>query len=150
MDRVREAVLAPKSAGSLYRWLRQNHDEFAEVIRQTGRRPNWAAITKALHGEELLDSAGGKPTAERVRLTWLKVRQDVAIDRAKSDRAKVSSAAISDHARKKVAPDPVSTTKPNTGSRDRTPASEADAELEKLKRTMRDFGKYGASPKTED
>lgn len=114
MDRVREAVLAPKSAGSLYRWLRQNHDEFAEVIRQTGRRPNWAAITKALHGEELLDSAGGKPTAERVRLTWLKVRQDVAIDRAKSDRAKVSSDAISEHARKTSAPMSVSPTKPTT------------------------------------
>lgn len=142
MDRVREAVLAPKSAGSLYRWLRQNHDEFAEVIRQTGRRPNWAAITKALHGEELLDSAGGKPTAERVRLTWLKVRQDVAIDRAKIDRAKVSSAAISD-ARKTSAPMPVTSAKP--GSEPEVPKSESDTDrkLEEFRKTIRN-AEYGA------
>ena len=138
MDRVRDAVLAPQSAGSLYRWLRQNHDEFADIIAQTGRRPDWAAITKALHEEKLRDAAGGVPTAERVRITWFKVRQDVAKDRAKKGQAVKSSAAISAHVRKDVVANPVTSAKPS-----KAPESDADRKMEEFRKIIRNAG-YGA------
>jgi hypothetical protein len=77
MDKVRAAILKTSGPGSLYRWLRLNHDEFAEAIAQV-RRPNWRAITAALQEEELQDADGKSPTPERVRQTWLAVRKDVA------------------------------------------------------------------------
>jgi hypothetical protein len=82
MDKVKDAILGTDGRGSLYRWLRQHHDEFAEVLDQVSR-PDWKRITEALSGENLLDAAGKRPTPERVRQTWVKVRKDVEASRRK-------------------------------------------------------------------
>lgn len=82
MDKVRDAILGTDGRGSLYRWLRQHHDEFADLLKQVPR-PDWQKITRALSAENLLDASGNKPTPERVRQTWVKVRKDVEASRHK-------------------------------------------------------------------
>lgn len=124
MDKVRDAILGTDGRGSLYRWLRQHHDELQEMLEQVPR-PDWQAITAALRDENLLDAAGKPPTPERVRQTWVKVRKDVEIARR---RQAAKSQPI-------AGPPPVrilDTPKPEP-----QPASDdAAARIEKLRRQM--------------
>jgi hypothetical protein len=75
-----EAAMSKRS--SLYRWMAENHDMFAEVLRKAGR-PNWEALAKTL-GEQGLSDAGNKPPSEETtRQTWWKVRKAM---KARRDR----------------------------------------------------------------
>lgn len=117
MDNVKAAILRSDGAGSLYRWLRQNHDEFQETLDLVAR-PNWTAIADAFAKEPvpLLDAAGKVPNGERVRQTWFKVKTDVRIARERKARTQASSAAVAEHNRKtaksEAKPEPVTTMKP--------------------------------------
>jgi hypothetical protein len=67
------------SRSSLYRWMRQNHEEFAAALADAGR-PNWRAIAAEFAKDGLTDP---DPSPEAVRLTWWKVRKAVEASRGK-------------------------------------------------------------------
>jgi hypothetical protein len=60
---------------SLYRWLRENHDEF--LIDWT-EAADWPAFVQAFAALGLTDRTGKPPAVETARKTWLQVRKDVA------------------------------------------------------------------------
>ena len=57
----------------LYRWLNVRAEAFQTMLHEM--QPTWQAVAEALAAQGLVDGAGKPPTAERVRQTWLKVRQ---------------------------------------------------------------------------
>jgi hypothetical protein len=65
----------------LYLWLRQNHDEIVEGLRDV--RPSWRILAKRLGEMGIQDGAGKTPTPEGARATWYRVRRDLAAARAK-------------------------------------------------------------------
>lgn len=60
----------------LYNWMRQRHDALAAGF--DGQRVKWGPAATYLAGLGLVDGAGKPPTSETTRLTWWKVRRDVA------------------------------------------------------------------------
>lgn len=76
---VRAAVR--KAHSSVYWYLRDHHDalvaEFAQVAR-----PNWRGMAEAFAGLGLADHAGKPASPEAIRMTWWRVRRDVAKMRA--------------------------------------------------------------------
>lgn len=77
IERLRQAAMSSRS--SLYRWMRQNHDEFAAALADAGR-PNWRAIAAEFAKDGLTDP---EPSPEAVRLTWWKVRKAVEASQGK-------------------------------------------------------------------
>ena len=77
IERLRQAAMSSRS--SLYRWMRQNHEEFAAALADAGR-PNWRAIAAEFAKDGLTDP---DPSPEAVRLTWWKVRKAVEASRGK-------------------------------------------------------------------
>jgi hypothetical protein len=62
---------------SLYWWLADNHDRFAEALR-AGGRPDWPALAGGFAAAELRDSRGHPPSAEICRRTWVRVGKNAA------------------------------------------------------------------------
>src|ERR1700722_15969206 len=75
-----DAALSKRSP--LYRWLMENHDTFAEVLKKAPR-PNWEALASTFGDQGLTDAAGNRPSEECVRQTWGKVRKAL---KARRDR----------------------------------------------------------------
>lgn len=139
MDKVRTAILGTGGRGSLYRWLRRHHDELQEMLEQVAR-PDWKAIALALREEKLLDASGKPPTDERVRLTWLKVRQELQEKRSGKLRLQAADQVLSSHLRVSVKPDP-----PKDAGEATPDANEA---LARLQRQMDE--RSGFNPKKKD
>jgi hypothetical protein len=62
---------------SLYCWMVDNHDRFAEALR-AGGRPDWPALAAGLSAAALRDSRGHLPSAEVCRRTWRRARKNTA------------------------------------------------------------------------
>lgn len=77
---LRDAAMSKRS--SLYRWMVENHDTFADVLRKAGR-PNWEALAKTLGEQGLFDAGNKPPSEETTRQTWWKVRKAI---KARRDR----------------------------------------------------------------
>lgn len=101
MNKLRSAILGSAGAGSLYRWLRSHHDELVEMLDQVPR-PDWKAIRDALVEENLQDAKGQKPTAERVRQTWVRVRADVKEAREKKVQGQPATMGLSEKVKQSV------------------------------------------------
>ena len=56
-----EAALSKRS--SLYVWMLDNHDTFAEVVAKAGR-PNWKALAEAFGNQGYMDFDDQPPSAE--------------------------------------------------------------------------------------
>ncbi len=80
MSLLRDAAMSKRS--SLYRWMIENHDMFADVLRKAGR-PNWEALAKTLGEQGLSDAGNNPPSEETTRQTWWKVRKAI---KARRDR----------------------------------------------------------------
>ena len=76
-----EAVRAGAGFSPLFRWLRANHDAFAELV--DGARPNWARIAAAFAEMGIAQPDGTPINAATARHTWWRCRKDVAARRAK-------------------------------------------------------------------
>jgi hypothetical protein len=62
----------------LYHWLRDHHDQIADALH----RPRWVKVAAWLAGQDIRDGSGKPPSAAIARLTWRKVRADLATARA--------------------------------------------------------------------
>jgi hypothetical protein len=62
---------------SLYWWMADNHERFAEALR-AGGRPDWPAQAAGFAAAALRDSRGHLPSAEVCRRTWRRVRKNTA------------------------------------------------------------------------
>jgi hypothetical protein len=62
---------------SLYWWLADNYDRFAEA-RRAGGRPDWPALAAGFAEAELRDSRGHPPSADVCRRTWEHVSKNTA------------------------------------------------------------------------
>jgi hypothetical protein len=83
IDAFRAALKAARgrtARSSLYRWLRENHDEF--LIHWTDAA-DWPAFVQAFVAVGLADRTGKPPAVETARKTWLQVRKDVAKAKAR-------------------------------------------------------------------
>jgi hypothetical protein len=79
------AAAARSQRSSLYVWLQQNHDQFAQMLTDVVR-PNWSALATKFGDHGLTDGEGNHPSAECTRQTWWKVRKAMkarAVARAK-------------------------------------------------------------------
>ncbi len=63
----------------LYRWMRARHDRLFEGLT----RPRWDKVAEFLASKGVVDGDGKPPSAENVRATWYRVRQDVAAMQAR-------------------------------------------------------------------
>lgn len=84
LNRITEAAMSSRS--SVYRWMVQNHDGFAEALAHAGR-PNWEAITAAFAEDGMTVANQKPPTKEAVRQTWIRVRAAVETARARKQAA---------------------------------------------------------------
>lgn len=57
----------------LYRWMWENHDGFAELLK--GSRPNWTRLAETLAGLGFAGPGGEPLRSETVRQTWWRVRK---------------------------------------------------------------------------
>ncbi len=78
-----DAVRGETARSSLYRWLRKNHDEF--IARLDGERADWLALTQAFAAIGLADRTGKPASPATARMTWRKVRQEVAKARERKE-----------------------------------------------------------------
>lgn len=85
------AVQAGAGYSPLFRWLRANHDAFAELV--DGARPSWAAIAAAFAEMGITQPDGTPINAATARHTWWRCRKDVATRRAKRRPSLVMAAA---------------------------------------------------------
>ena len=70
------SAAAKTGRSSLYIWMLENHDTFAEVVAEAVR-PNWAELAKAFGGHGLYDADEKPASAEVTRQTWWRVRKVV-------------------------------------------------------------------------
>ena len=80
-----DAVRAGSGFSPLFRWMRANHDVFAELV--DGARPNWTAIVAAFAQMGIAQPDGSPINAATARHTWWRCRRDVAARRAKRQPA---------------------------------------------------------------
>ena len=86
LKRLRAAASQAGTArqSPLYRWLRDNHREFARMLAEVGPRPNWPALAAELAALGLTDATGASPTTKVARQTWWKVSRAMAEAEAKA------------------------------------------------------------------
>lgn len=85
LSSLAEAVsrgFGPGIRSPLYRWLRAHHDQLADTLH----RPRWEVVATWLTGQGIVDGDGKPPSADIARLTWWKVRGEVAAARALASR----------------------------------------------------------------
>src|SRR5689334_13743385 len=75
---------------ALYRWMRENHDDFAELLQ--GRRPNWEKLTEVFRSLGFSDANANELQARTVRQTWWRVRRRYAADKVSKKPAPKSAA----------------------------------------------------------
>lgn len=71
ITRLRDHLAGPTPHGSLTRWLRRHHAEFAIILAEQGA--DWPKLAAFFAAEGLTDSAGRPPSAEAARATWRRV-----------------------------------------------------------------------------
>lgn len=71
-----EAACGATARSSLYRWLRENHDEF--LARLDGERADWLALAQGFAALGLTDRTGKPAAPATAHMTWQTVRKDVA------------------------------------------------------------------------
>jgi len=76
LERIAAVLFRTADRSSLYQWLWQRRERFANHLRSI--RPNWGALAIEFGAMGLKDSKGKAPTGERTRKTWYQVRQDTA------------------------------------------------------------------------
>ena len=81
LDRIAATASANGGRSKLYRWMRANHDAFAQLIDE--HRPNWQALAGQFAKEGLTGPTGEPLKADSVRRTWYRARQDHAKARTK-------------------------------------------------------------------
>src|SRR5689334_7197858 len=81
MQRIAEIARGASKRSALYLWLHANHDEFLALMEET--RPNWKRLAEGFAEIGIVTPEGKPLTAETVRVTWYRVRRDVAKARAK-------------------------------------------------------------------
>jgi hypothetical protein len=74
----------PRVKGPVYEWLSSNYAELARGFRQTS--PSWTGLAKYLADNGVLTVDGKPPTANSVRMTWLRVEAD-QVRRTRRSRA---------------------------------------------------------------
>jgi hypothetical protein len=79
-----------RSRTLLSEWMRSNHDAFEQ--RLSKRVANWKVLTDLFAADGLTDRYGNKPRPETARKMWLRIRKEVAEDRAKRSRTRVTQA----------------------------------------------------------
>lgn len=71
----------------LYDWLRDRHDEFAAELAAVRVRDRWTRALKVIAEHGLVDDRGNQVTRDTAIRTWKRVREDVAIARARRQGA---------------------------------------------------------------
>ena len=66
---------------TLATWMRKNHDAFLE--RLTGRVADWGVLCGLFTDAGLTNRYGHPPKPETARKMWLRIRREVAADRAR-------------------------------------------------------------------
>ena len=83
MEQVRTALQTARTGtlrSALYHWMRQNHDSLTALFEES--TPAWAILAETFAGMGLNDREGKSPTPRTARMTWYRVRLDVARCRA--------------------------------------------------------------------
>ena len=88
MDRHGKAIRAVVSAitkssdrSPLFWWLKDHHDEI--VAAAAGKRLQWESLRAQFEEAGLTDLTGKPPTAKTAKVTWQRVKQTVAQERAR-------------------------------------------------------------------
>jgi hypothetical protein len=108
---------------SLERWMRDNHDAFADRLH--ARIADWSVLATMFADADLTDRYGNPPKPETARKTWQRVRHQVKAARARQS-------ARSPATRSETAPPPVRA----TSKKPTTPAS-GDADIRAMLGTGR-------------
>lgn len=81
LERIAATARDSGSRSKLYRWLRRNHDAFAEMVEE--HRPSWRALAEQFAKEGLTGPTGQPLKADSARRIWYRARRDEAKERAK-------------------------------------------------------------------
>jgi hypothetical protein len=83
LEQIRNALMV-KGKGTLrsalWRWMRENHDSLSALFEVAS--PAWTSLAETFGGMGLTDRDGKNPTAATARMTWYRVRRNVAAARA--------------------------------------------------------------------
>ena len=90
LEKIAEAARKSSSYSKLYLWLRDNHDDFQKLLKET--RPNWAGLSEGFDAIGLLPPGG--IAVHSVRHTWYRVRRDVAAARQKKTQTAKPAPAV--------------------------------------------------------
>jgi len=68
LARIAAAAASASIRSPLGRWLEQNHDDFAAMLKQ--HRPRWDALAAAVAAEGFTDARGNPPNGRSLKRAW--------------------------------------------------------------------------------
>lgn len=110
-----------RARSTLATWMRKNHDGFLE--RLTERVADWGVLCGLFNDAGLTDRYGHPPKPETARKMWLRIRREVAADRAR-------------RVQRRQSPQSVQTTQPVTASRVAPPKEEPGGDVLRVMEEM--------------